>query len=256
MMSYYNILGVQKTAAADEIKQAYRRLASQHHPDKGGDKATFQQIQEAYNTLGDAQKRAEYDNPGFKMHGGVGGQPFNFESIFDIFGTRFQNIHPQRTQARMSLWIQLVDVAEGGKRVISLGTQQGVQAVEIDIPVGINDGDTVQYAGIAPGGGDLIITFRIHPNPQWQRKDANLTTEHIITVWDCILGCDTLIRDILGNQLNLTVPARTQPGSVLRLRGRGLKRRNGSPGDLLVKIQARIPDQIDSDLLAQIEKNK
>jgi DnaJ-class molecular chaperone len=256
MKNYYQTLGVETTASAEEIKRAYRKLASQHHPDKGGDKGQFQQIQEAYNTLGDPQKRAEYDNPGFRMHGGAGGQPFNFESIFDIFGTRFQHVHPQRTQARMTLWIQLVDVAQGNRRTISLGTQQGVQAVEIDIPVGINDGDTVQYSGMAPGGGDLIVTFRIHPNPLWQRQESNLITEHTILVWDCILGCSTLIRDIQGNHLDLTIPPRIQPGTVLRLRGRGLPRRNGPPGDLLVKIQVSIPEHISSELLAEIEKNK
>ena len=256
MTDHYQTLGVARTASADEIKLAYRRLAGQHHPDKGGDTQQFQQIQKAYEVLGDSQRRAEYDNPGMRMFGGVGGQPFNFDSIFDIFGTRFQ--HPQqakgRTQARMSLWITMADVARGGHRTVSIGTQQGAQAVEIEIPTGINDGDTVQYPGLAPGGIDLVVNYRIHPDPKWSREGNNIITEHVVTIWDCVLGSQVEIRDLTGAQLSLTIPARTQPGTMLRLRGRGLSSARASTGDLFVKIQARIPDQIDPELVAKIEQ--
>ena len=172
MKDYYSILGVGRTAASDEIKRAYRKLASQHHPDKGGDTARFQEIEEAYRVLSDPQQRAQFDNPrsnfgGFRFHE----QPFDFNTIFNMFGTQFQ--HPQRqqrpAQARMSLWIQLSDVASGGKRTVSVGSSAGSQIVELDIPVGIDDGATVAYPGLAPGGIDLVVTFRIHPNPRWQR---------------------------------------------------------------------------------------
>jgi DnaJ-class molecular chaperone len=253
MKNYYQVLGIDATANADEIKRAYRKLAGQHHPDKGGDTQKFQEIQKAYEVLGDQKRRAEYDNPGMHMFGN--NQAFNFDSIFDIFGTRFQQQQPRaRAQARMSLWITLSDVARGGIRTISIGTHQGVQAIEIEIPTGIDDGDTVQYPGLAPGGTDLIVTYRIHPDAKWQRQGINLTTEHHIPVWDCILGGETQLRDILGNQLSLTIPPRTQPGSMLRLRGRGLTTRQGASGDLFVKIQARIPELIDSELLSQIQK--
>ena len=260
MKNYYQILGVERTATADEIKRAYRRLASQHHPDKGGDKQAFQDIQAAYAILSDVQKRAEYDNPRanqFNFNQGFGGaQPFNFDTIFDIFGARFGHGHGQpqtRQQARMSLWITLTDVAAGGRRTISVGTQQGTHAVEIEIPQGINDGDTIQYSGIGPGGIDLVIQFRIHAAPGWERHDLSLLTEQNITVWQCILGTDLIVRDILGNQLNLTVPAGTQPNTVMRLKGRGLTR-NGQTGDLLVKILAQIPPVIDQDLLDLISE--
>ena len=114
----------------------------------------------------------------------------------------------------------------------------------------------MQYSGIAPGGGDLIIQFRIHPSPGWQRSGLNLITEQAISVWDCVLGGELTIRDILGNQLSLTIPARTQPGTTLRLRGRGLAGRNSATGDLLVRIQAHIPDQIDTELLTMIEQKR
>ena len=91
MTNHYQTLGVDRNAGPDEIKRAYRKLASQHHPDKGGDKVKFQEIQSAYSILGDDQKRAEDDNPmsrmnGFNFQSNGGGGNFNFESIFDIFG--------------------------------------------------------------------------------------------------------------------------------------------------------------------------
>jgi DnaJ-class molecular chaperone len=253
MTNYYQTLGVERTASADEIKRAYRKLASQHHPDKGGDKLKFQEIQKAYETLSDPQKRAMHDNPR-QAFNGMGAQGFDFESIFDIFGTRFQHTQqrqqPQR--AMMSLWITLKDAAVGGRRTVSIGTQQGTQAVEIDIPPGIDEGQSVQYPGIGPGGIDLIITYRIHQDPKWNRRGLTLITEHEVSVWDLILGCETIIRDIAGNNLSLTVPAGTQPGTTLRLRTRGISPRSGAPGDLLVLIQARIPETIPEDLLAHI----
>jgi DnaJ-class molecular chaperone len=258
MQNPYQTLGVNRDATADEIKRAYRRLASQHHPDKGGDKAKFQEVQQAYDTLTNPQSHAGYDNPGF---GGFRADaPFDFQTIFDIFGTRFQ--HPaqaqqqRRQQARMSLWVTLRDVAAGGRRTISVGTQQGTHAVEIEIPAGINDGDTVQYSGIGPGGMDLVVSYRIHPEPRFTRQDLNLYTEHAVDIWQLITGGTTQVKDILGNTLEMTVPSRTQPGTTVRLRGRGLNGRNTSPGDLLVKLQAQIPDHIDPELLSLIEKTQ
>lgn len=257
MQNPYQTLGVNRDAAADEIKRAYRKLASQHHPDRGGDTKTFQDIQAAYDTLSDPNRRAAYDNPGFG--GGFRADaPFDFQTIFDIFGTRFQ--HPgqqqRRQQARMSLWITLRDVAQGGRRTISVGTHQGTQAVEIEIPLGINDGDSVQYNSLGPGGMDLIVTYRVHPDPRFVRQDLNLHTDHLVDIWHLITGSATQVKDILGNTLEIIIPPRTQPGTTVRLRGRGLPGRNQNSGDLLVKLQARIPDHIDPELLALIEKTR
>jgi DnaJ-class molecular chaperone len=257
MQNPYQILGVSRDATADEIKRAYRKLASQHHPDRGGDTKTFQEIQAAYDTLNDPGKRAAYDNPGFG--GGFRADtPFDFQTIFDIFGTRFQQPGQQqqqrRQQARMSLWITLRDVAVGGKKTISVGTQQGTHAVEIEIPLGINDGDTVQYSGIGPGGMDLVVTYRIHPDARFERHNLNLHTENTLDIWTLITGGSTTVKDIVGNSLEISVPARTQPGTTVRLRGRGLGGRSGAPGDLLVRLQARIPEHIDPELLVLIEK--
>ena len=257
MQNPYQTLGVDRNASPDEVKRAYRKLASQHHPDKGGDKARFQEIQSAYDTLSDPHKRAQHDNPPNPFGGGMGGPGFNFESIFDIFGTRFQHPHQQRVQqARLSLWITLEDVAHGGRKTISVGSQQGTVTVEIEIPLGINDGDTVQYPKSGPMGMDLLITFRIHPNARWERQGLNLVTEQTITVWDLILGSEIMVRDILGNTLSLTIPPSTQPGTVFRLRERGLRQRSGGAGDLLVRVQAVIPETIPESVMDAIAQTR
>jgi DnaJ-class molecular chaperone len=259
MQNPYQTLGINKDATADEIKRAYRKLASQHHPDRGGDTKTFQEIQGAYDILSDTQRRAALDNPGFS--GGFRADaPFDFQTIFDIFGTRFQQSGPQqqrRQQARMSLWITLTDVATGGMRAISVGTQQGTHAMEIEIPLGINDGDSVQYPGSGPMANmDLIITYRIHPDARFIRNGLNLQAEHAVDIWDLITGGVARVRDILGNELEVTIPARTQPGTTVRLRGRGLTDRKKTQGDLLVRLQARIPEVIDPELLGLIQKTR
>ena len=259
MKDYYSILGVSRTAAADEIKRAYRKLASQHHPDKGGDTAKFQQIEEAYRVLSDPQQRAAHDNPqpqgfpgGFNFHS----QPFDFNNIFNMFGAQFDPHAGRRgpAQARMSLWIQLADVASGGKRTVSVGSSAGTQIVELDIPVGIEDGATVAYKGIGPGGTDLIVTFRIHPNPRWQRDGFNLYTDQRVSIWTLITGGEITVRDILNRELNVSIPPNMQPGQILRCRGRGLPDRANNPGDMMIRIQAEIPNNIPEDLLALIRR--
>jgi curved DNA-binding protein len=250
MKNHYNTLGIERTATADEIKRAYRKLASQHHPDKGGDKHKFQEVEEAYRTLSEPDRRQQYDSPNPGFQNGA----FNFDSIFNMFGAQFHPNMQRQQQAQMSLWITLTDVAQGGPRTISVGTHQGTMAVEIEIPQGINDGDRVQYARIGPGGMDLIITFRIHNHPRWQRQGQTLICEETINIWDLILGCELKVKDVLNNQLQVTIPPRTQPGTMIRLKGRGLASKQNPVGDLLVRVQGRIPDQIDAEMLTQIEQ--
>jgi DnaJ-class molecular chaperone len=260
MTDYYSTLGVGKTATQDEIKRAYRKLASQHHPDKGGSKEEFQRVQQAYDTLGNDQKRSQYDNPAqqFSNAGFPGGFHFNFGpggfNFSDVFG-QFQQQHAQqRSMVRMSLWVRLHDIAVGGRRPISVATTSGASAIEIDIPMGINDGDTIRYPGLAPGGGDLAIQFRIHPDPRWSRDGLDLIVEESISIWDLVLGTDLNITDITGKSLAIKVPAETQPRTILRLRGHGLRTSQGRAGDLLVKVSANMPAKIHPDLIEAIKK--
>lgn len=262
MTDHYATLGVPRTATADEIKRAFRRLASQHHPDKGGDTQKFQAIQAAYAVLGDEAQRQAYDNPQPQWQGFQGG--ININEIFNMFGQGsgvhfgqgFAQQHPRRSHVRMTLWITLLDVATGGKRTVSLGTQAGVSAVEIDIPLGINDGDNVQYEGIGPGGADLVVQFRVSPDRTWQRDGLNLSMEVKISVWDLILGGEINVNTLTNKTLNARIPERTQPGTSLRLRGQGLTDRSGHVGDLFVRLQATIPSNIAPEIVAAIRNHQ
>lgn len=252
MKDYYRILGVDRSASEAEIKQAFRRLASQHHPDKGGDTKQFQEVQEAYAVLGDTQKRAEYDSPpGARVHFNPG-SGFNFDQIFEMFGTQFR--HPaQQSAARIQLWITLADVAQGGPRTISVSSPAGSHNIEINIPAGVEDGASVRYPRLAPGGLDLVVMFRVRPEPGWHRQDDNIIHDITVDVWDLILGRDLELETLTGKTVVIVVPPMTEPGTMLRVRGFGFPRRNtAAQGDLLIRVAGRLPKKISPGLLEQI----
>lgn len=250
MRDPYHTLGIDRGASAEDIKQAYRRLASQHHPDRGGDTARFQEIQQAYDAITNpqAQNTAQgqahpFNNFGFS---------FQFDDFFNMFQQQAQQ---RRNHLRMSLWIDLRDVALGGRRAVTVATQHGTQNIEIDIPLGINDGDHVQYQGLGPGGMDLVIEFRIKSS-QWQRQGLTLLCERSVVIWDLVCGATLDLIDVCGQRVEATIPAMTQPGTVLRLRGMGLRDRAGDTGDLLIRLDTHLPQEIPPSLLAQIRQHR
>jgi curved DNA-binding protein len=260
MTDYYQTLGVARNATDDEIKKAFRKLAMKHHPDRGGDEKKFKEINEAYDTLGDATKRQHYDNPqvrinvnGNPFHGSGG--PFDFDTIFEMFGAR---MHPRNQQAqrnqRITIWIPLEDAVVGGPRTVSIQTQSGVQALEITIPPGINDNENVRYPGLAPGGHDLVVNYRVHGHPAWQRDGQDLYTERGVDFWQLIMGGTLEITDLQGRVLSLAIPPRTRPGTMLRARGRGITREGHSPGDLMVRLKAELPEHIPQEIIEILEK--
>ena len=253
-MDHYKTLGVDRQASADEIKRAFRKMAMQHHPDRGGDEARFKEIQAAYDILGDPARRAEYDNPrpqGFQFHAGPHG--FDFDQIFSMFGADLGR-RAQRNQVRLSLWITLRDVAQGGRRTLNVSTTQGNSMVEIEIPAAIDDGATVQYPGVAPQGADLLVQFRIKPDPVWQRQGTTLLLDHPISVWTLITGGEIEIVTLTDQKLTVRVPTHTRPGTMLRVRGHGLRDSSNRTGDLMVRVQAKLPDQISPELMAAIQR--
>jgi molecular chaperone DnaJ len=154
----------------------------------------------------------------------------------------------------MSLWITLRDVAVGGTRPVAVTTQQGSGTIEIQIPTGIEDGDSVQYPNLAPGGGDLIVTFRIQPDERWQRNGNIVLREEPISIWTLIQGGSVTITTLTDERITVTIPNNTQPGHMLRVRGKGLPNRQGQQGDLIIKVQAHIPKTISPTLLAAIRQ--
>lgn len=256
MMDYYSILGLERGASADDIKRAYRRLASQHHPDKGGNVKKFQELEEAYRTLSDPDKRREYDNPGIKINFNHGGGPFGFETFFDIFkAQRGMDPDMQRRAARLNLWVHLQDVATGGPRLVAIGTPNGQTNVEIQIPAGIEDGDTVRYPRLGPGGIDLVITFRIHNDLIWRREGSNSVRTFDIDIWSLILGKEITVETIHNKQIVVSVPPMTQPGAILRIRDHGFPKKGSSQrGDLMVELKAKLPANLTTEQIEQIRK--
>jgi curved DNA-binding protein len=253
MKDLYAVLGVPRTASDSDIKKAYRRLASQHHPDKGGNTQQFQEIEEAYRVLSDPAARQQHDNPrpSPQFHSAA----FDLNDIMGMFGARFHQ-EQRRPTATLQLWITMQDLVHTGPKVIAVSSPYGQSQIEIEIPAGVADGDSVRYPRMAPGQQDLVITYRVRPDSDWQRDGCHVITERTVDIWQAILGCDLQITTLRGTELVLSVPARTQNGTVLRVRGHGLPQKNtGMLGDMLVRVSLRLPDHIPDTLLSEIQRH-
>lgn len=261
MNDYYTTLGVSKQASQSEIKQAYRRLASQHHPDKGGDTAKFQQIEEAYRTLGDEQKRAEYDQPQPQFHHSDFHQSFNFGDIFgqhspfaDIFRQHQQQQHHQRrTSYRTRVQVTLEQAARGDEVPIQINTAQSPNngLFRINIPQGIDTGQAVRYENLIPNA-ELIVEFLILPHPKFRRDGLDIISTHKINALELMVGTSIDVETIWGNSLQVSIPAGTTTTSKLRLHHKGLVH-NGQQGHHYVLIETQIPDTISLQLKQAIE---
>jgi curved DNA-binding protein len=246
MNDYYKTLGVPPSATADDIKRAYRKLASQHHPDHGGDTDRFQEIQAAYNTLSDPEKKHLYDNPihsrGFFDHG---------FSPFDMFHQTFT----QKQTSKINLWLDIRDILNPTKKIITVTTATGsTHNIQIDIPMGVEDGNMVRYDRLGPNREDLIVIFRIKPDPIWFKSGLDLITNCSVSIWTLIAGGEYEITDPTGRRFSVAVLPNTKPQSIMRIRGRGFLDRNNRRGDILMKLQVSIPSEISPELLELIKK--
>ena len=253
IMDYYKILGVSKTATQQEIKQAYRRLAAKHHPDRGGNTEDFQKIEEAYRTLSDDSKRQQYDNPRnqFNDFGG-----FSFGAGFNPFEEIFQQFNKQRQQRiyTVTVFVTLEQVSTGAMETIHVNTPAGGKTFQISIPKGIEDGQRINYENLMPDG-ILQITFRIHKHYKFERQGLNLYCHTDVSIFDLILGTTISISTIYNQTLEINIAPKTKPGSTLRIPGHGLEKPNGR-GDQYILINAIIPDKISDQLLTALEKER
>lgn len=256
MSNHYTTLGISNTASQDDIKHAYRKLASQHHPDKGGDVKRFQEIEEAYRILSDPAQRAKYDNPQPEMHFGqmpehvqdMFSQMFGGNSPFDhIFGRRqsFKN-----KSLNIQTTISLEEAFSGKDLMASLQLPSGnEQVVEIKIPAGIKDNSTIRLSNMGDDSipnlpkGDLNLTVAVKPHDKFERQGDDLLTNIEITCIEAMLGkkveIETLDKKILEVQIN---PG-TQPGQILSVNGHGMPNVNDNRfrGRLLLLVGIKIP---------------
>lgn len=264
-MDHYSILGVPKTASQDEIKKAYRKLASKHHPDRGGDTATFQNIQSAYDILGDPQKRAMYDNP--RPQGNPFNQGFGFTqqgvNINDLFAQAFgqrgpfqaHNFH-QRQLFRTQVNVNLQDAYNGSSQVLKLQTQTGTKVINIEIPAGVGTGDQMRYENIIEHG-TLIVEFNVLPDLKFERKGADLYCNQPISVLDLIAGGGFNFTTISGKEVEVHIKPKTQPHMQLRLSGHGMPVPKSTVyGDQIIVLKPFIPDNISDDIIDVITKSR
>lgn len=264
-MEHYQTLGVAKNATPDEIKKAYRRLASQHHPDKGGDTATFQKIQIAYDTLSDPEKRQQYDNPmpqGFPGgHPGQGGFHFNMNgfNMDEMFGQMFRQ-HQQQQQRnnvfRTTFWVSLEQVYSGGEEVLKLQTPTGLHMVKVNIPKGVPDGGQIRYEKVIESN-DLIVEYRLHNHLKYERRMNDLYCNHSVSVLDLIVGTTFEFTTLGDKTLEVTIPPKTQPHMHIKLAGHGLPiQGTNAYGDQILLLKPFIPSIIDTRITDSILQSR
>jgi molecular chaperone DnaJ len=276
-MTHYVTLGVAENATQDEIKKAYRKLAMQHHPDKGGDTNRFQEIQSAYDTIGDEQKRAQYDaeRRGGGMRFNVNGQDFgggmppgmedmlrNFGFAFgpgfsgqtgDPFGAFRQ---PRRNKdIQVDISIPLSSTLNDQQKTISVQTTNGGrQTVDVQLPRGVKSNTTVKYPGLGDNffeslpRGDLFVRVHVENDSKFHVENLDLVYTQEIDCIRAMVGDQVTIHSLDGKQFELTIPAGTQPGTKFRIANQGLYVMNQNVrGSLLVSVKITIPAHLTDD---------
>ena len=267
---YYEILGVKPDASEAEIKTSYRKLARKYHPDKnkeGGAEEKFKEINEANEVLKDAEKRRSYDQlraggyrqgeqfrppPGWQGQQGGGGENADFSDFFESLfgrgaagGQRGQP-RPRRGQdVQASVQVDLQTAFDGGRTRLAMRDPTGSERVlEVKIPAGIQPGQVIRLAGQGQPGmaggpkGDLLLEVGIRDDVRFRLDGRNVVHVLPITPWEAALGATVAVPTLAG-AVDLRIPAGSQSGRKLRLKGRGMP--GSQPGDQMVELSIRTP---------------
>ncbi|MCD8507189.1 DnaJ domain-containing protein [Candidatus Woesebacteria bacterium] len=263
---YYEILGVEKTATADELKKAYRKMAMKFHPDRNKEKDAeekFKEINEAYEVLSDEQKRKTYDQFGhaaFEGAAGMGGNPFgggfrqgpftytystggnpfegfeDFSDPFDIFeqffGGGFAGGQARPRKPRYTLRVDFMDAVKGAEKKVTIDGKEHT----IKIPAGANDGTRIRYE-------EFDITLDVLPHAKFKRDGYDIFVDHEIDFPTAALGGQTEV-ETLEDSLKMKIRPGTQSHTLIRLQGEGVQHVRGSgKGDLYVRIIVTVAEK-------------
>lgn len=280
-IDYYKILEIDKKASQADIKKAYRKLARKLHPDLNpNDKSAqqkFQQVNEANEVLSDPEKRKKYDQYGkdwehadafeeakrnqrsssggrrktYSTSGG-GNEDFSdfFESMFG--GAGFSGRGRRSTQFKgqdlnATLKLNMLDILTDQKQTLDLGAKK----IRITIPAGVEDGQTIKISGYGGEGvnggpkGDLYLTFEINNNTPFKRVGNDLYKNHIINLYDAILGGEIEVETLTG-KVKLKVKPETQTDTKVKLKGKGMPiyKKKGAHGDLYITYKVSMPTNL------------
>ena len=274
---YYEILGVAKNAGPDELKRAYRVKARKHHPDvdkSPGAEERFKEINEAYQVLSDSQKKAAYDQFGhaaFEPGGGFGGAgagPGGFRTYtwssgdfggfdfggfadpFDIFEMVFGERSPFGRQARLPRYIIHLDFMEAVHGVAKEVEVEN-RKQKIKIPAGVDDGSEIRFT-------NFVLVCEVSPHRKFRRRGYDVISEEEISFSEAALGIVKEMETVDG-PVKIRIPSGTQPGTQIRLRGKGIRRVSGhGQGDHYVVIRIHVPSKLSRDqkrLLEEFERS-
>lgn len=290
MRDPYSILGVSKTASADEIQRAYRRLAKTHHPDLNpGDKVAeekFKEITAAHELLGDADRRARFDAGEIGADGterpehrfyrdfsarqarGAGGNYQGYsgfdEAVADLFRAEGRGgMRGMRGDVRYSLSVSFLEAAAGAKKTVTMPDGRGLK---VAIPAGVREGQTLRLKGQGrtgfPAGkpGDALVEVHIEPHKLFERRGDDIHIDVPISLPEAVLGAKIVVPTVTGG-VTMTVPKGANTGQTLRLKGRGVPQsptpkgqaKNAARGDQYVRLVVTLPNKPDADLSRLVE---
>lgn len=292
MKDYYKTLGVDKNASKDDIKKAFRKLAHEHHPDKNrGNDAKFKEINEAYTTLSDDEKRKQYDtfgsagpsgfNPGqgqgsyayssggqgfggfdfsqfAKQYSTQNGQAFEFD-LGDIFGEFFGGGGSRRAKkgANITVDVQLTfkEATFGIEKEINVNKEK----LLITIPSGVENGQGLRVSGKGedgPGGkGDLIVRIWVEEHTMFRKEGYNLVMELPIKLTTALLG-GTMEIETLDGKIELKIQPGTTHNEILMVKQKGVPTGRGRRGDLLIVTKVEMPKKFSKEAQRLIEELK
>jgi DnaJ-class molecular chaperone len=274
----YQLLGVKATASEDEIRTAYRKLAKRYHPDLNpGNKeaeARFKEISAAYDILSDKDKRARFDRgeidasgaekaeraysryggfaegaPGgrYESHAAEGLAPEDFDDLFAFFnrgGRDGAGIRLRGADQRYSLTVDFLTAVNGARQRVTLVP---ARSLDVTIPPGVRDGQVLRLQGQgAPGRyggppGDALIEVHVAPHPFFRREGDDIHLDLPVTLAEAALGAKVAVPTPSGS-VTMTIPANSNSGRVLRLKGKGVPRPAGERGDQYVTLKVMLPE--------------